>query len=284
MKIRLYLIICAAVVGVISCKRNPFVEQQLIAQVGDERLYVSDVSSIFSAPLTPQDSLQLLEQYVDAWVMRQLKMAQASRLFRDDEPEIESMIEDYRASLLTLRLDEYFVEERADTTLTDSELSDYYEAHKGEFALDRSLVKGVVVRLPANHSRLRQVRELMSGGNERQQDFLELSQKNGFDVQEVTEWMDFDDFLRLLPTNNRRDYDDMLSTGGVQEMRDGADMYLILVRSAIRRGGTMPLEMVRDDIRRVIMNQRRTDVIRGYEDSLRKVAIEKNELKLNFKE
>jgi hypothetical protein len=281
---RYLIIVTLAVVAAAGCRRlNPFAEEQLVAQVGDERLYVSDVAPIFTTPLKPEDSIKMLERYVDAWVMRQLKIGQAGELFRESEPEIDKMVEDYRIALLTHRLDQYHVDARIDTSLTDNELAEYYNAHHGTFALDRTLVKGVVVRLPANHPRRAQVRGLMGSGGEKYQDFLELSHKNNFTVNEVSEWMDFAEFLRLLPTNNRRDYEDMLTRGGVQEMRDGDDLYLVLIRSHIRRGQPAPLELVREDIRRVIMNQRRQEIVRAYEDSLRSAAIAEKELKINIK-
>jgi hypothetical protein len=271
-----------AVVAAAGCRRmNPFAEEQLVAQVGDERLYFSDVAPIFTTPLKPEDSIQMLRRYVDAWVIRQLKMQQADEILRDSEPEVDRMVEDYRAALLTHKLDQYHVDAKIDTSLTDNELEAYYAEHRGDFALDRTLVKGVIVRLPAGHPRRAQVRSLMGAGGERYQDFLELSLKNNFDVHDVTGWTDFAEFLRMLPTNNRHDYEDMLARGGVQEMRDGDDLYLVLIRSYIRRGEPAPIEQVREDIRRVMFNQRRQEIIRAYEDSLRSAALAEKKLKLH---
>ncbi len=279
-----YLIIATLLVMVLAtgCRRRNFAEQQLVAQVGDEKLYVSDVAPIFKTPLLADDSLKLLEQYADAWVMRQLKIQQADRVLRDAEPEIDQMVEDYRISLLTHKLDQFHVDAKIDTALTDSELTEYYDANKGAFALDRNMVKGVIVRLPANHPRRTQVRTLMTAGGDRYQDFLELSLKNNFEVHEVSTWMDFSEFLRLLPTNSLRDYDDMLDKRGVQEMRDGEDLYLVTIRSSLRRGEPAPLEQVKEDIRRVILNQRRQEIIRAYENEMYQTALESKKLKLNI--
>ena len=272
------------VVALAGCRRlSPFAEEQLVAQVGDQKLYLSDVTPIFTKPMQAEDSLKMLESYVGAWVTRQLKIQQADKLFHELEPEIEKMVDDYRTSLLVHKLDQYHVDARIDTSLTDNELAEYYAAHKSDFTLDKTLIRGVVVRLPANHPRRVQVGGLMASDDEKYQDFLELSRKNNFDVHEVSEWMDFADFLRVLPTNNRRDYEDMLSRGGVQEMRDGGDLYLIRIRSVVKRGEPSPLERVREDIRRVILNQQRQEIVRAYEDSLRSAAILEKRLKINLK-
>lgn len=279
----IYIIVCLAV-ALGACRRlNPFAEQQLVAQVGDERLYVSDVAEIFTTKLAPADSVKLLQQYVSAWVVRQLKMQQSDRLFRGDQPEIDEQVENYRISLLTHKLDQYYVDARIDTAITEHELTEYFHAHEPDFVLDRTLVKGIIVKLPANHPRAKQLRGLVStSGGERHQDFLELSKKNNFEVHEFTQWTNFTDFLDMLPTNNRREYDDMLDRAGVQEMRDGSDLYLIIISNAIRRGQTTPFEMVRADVQRLMLNQRRESIIRGYEDSLYKAAAEHKELKVNI--
>lgn len=277
------LIIIGTLVVLAGCRRlNPFAEQQLVAQVGDERLYLSDVAEIFTTRLSEQDSLRVLRQFVDAWVVRQLKMRQSERLFRGDQPEIDEQVENYRASLLTHKVDQYYVDARLDTALTDDALKEYYDAHKQDFPLDRALVRGIIVRMPANHPRVRQLRSLIdTGSDERHQDFLELSRKNNFEVHEMTEWTNFTDFLKMLPTNSLRDYDQMLDRAGLQEMRDGGDLYLIVVSASLKRGEPAPFELVRPDVQRLLLNQRRESIIRAAEDSLYKAAVARKELKVN---
>lgn len=277
------VLILMTIVAVGGCRRlNPFHEEQLLAEAGERKLYVSDVAQSFPAGLTPEDSLKLLELKVDSWVMRQLKTEQAEKLFTAAEPEIEQLVEDYRTSLLTLKLDDRHVNAKIDTTLTDDEIKGYYDAHRSDFILDRTIVRGVTVKLPAYHARKAQVKELMSASGDRYQDFLELSRKNGFEVREVDAWMDFTDFLRTLPTNSLRNYDDQLDKVGVQEMADGGDLYLVLIRSHLHRGDAAPVERVGEDIRRVVLNQRRQEIIRAYEDSIRTAALAAGTLKIRY--
>ena len=262
------LVLCIAAASV-SCRRiNTLFEEETVAKVGDAKLYMSEVRTIFTPDLTPQDSMKLLERYVDAWVKRQLKIQKAEEIFPEAIPEVERMVEDYRSSLLSYRLDQYYVDRRIDTLVTAEEVEVYYNGHLSDFVLDRSIVKGIIVKLPDNHRQKVKVRELMVGSGEKYQDFLELSRKNGFSVYEVASWMDFADFLNMLPTNKLRDYDDLLGKTGVQEMKDGDNLYLIVISSHMKAGETSPPERVGETIRRVIMNQRRQDIVRNYEDSI----------------
>ena len=268
------LSICCAMAVMPSCRRiNTLFDEDTVAKVGDAKLYMSEVRTIFTPDLTPQDSMKLLERYVDAWVKRQLKIQMAEQIFPEAVPEVERMVEDYRSSLLSYRLDQYYVDQRIDTLVTGEEVQSYYSDHQQDFMLDRTIVKGVIVKLPDNHRQKAKVKELMAGSGEKSQDFLELSRKNGFEVNEVNAWMDFADFLNMLPTNKLRDYDDLLSKAGVQEMKDGSDLYLIIINSHLKAGDTSPLERVNETIRRVMLNQRRQDIVRNYEDSIYNAAL-----------
>ncbi len=265
--------VCTALAGV-SCRQiNTLFEEEAIARVGDTKLYMSEVRTIFTPGLTPQDSLKLLELYVDGWVKRQLKIQKAEELFPEDAPDIERMVEDYRSSLLSFKLDQHYVDAQIDTAMTTGDVEAYYNAHLADFRLDRAIVKGVIVKLPANHRQRTQIKDLMVGRGEKYQDFLELSRKNGFEVREVAAWMDFADFLNMLPTTKLRDYDGMLAKTDVQEMKDGADLYYVLITEHLDAGDTSPVERVGETIRRVLFNQRRQEIIKNYEKNLYNEAV-----------
>ena len=258
----------------VSCRQiNTMFEEEELARVGDEKLYLSEIKTIFTPGLTPQDSLKLLERYVDGWVKRQLKIQKAEELFAADAPDVERMVEDYRSSLLSFKLDQYYVDAQLDTAMTDEDVKAYYNAHRADFKLDRAIVKGVIVKLPAAHRQRAQVKTLMAAKGEKYQDFIDLSRKNGFEVKEVAIWTDFSDFLNMLPTTKLRDYDGMLAKTGVQEMKDGDDMYYVLIAEHLDAGDASPVERVGETIKRVLFNQRRQEIIRNYEKDLYDVAV-----------
>lgn len=267
-----------------SCRRlsTLFDEEPLIARVGESKLHKADLRTIFAPGMTEQDSVKLLERYVEAWVKRQLKIQQAERLFPESAPDIERMVEDYRSSLLTYRLDQFYVDSRLDTMIAPESIEAFYNEHRSDFMLDRAIVKGVVVRLPADHRQRVQVRELMAGSGDKYQDFLELSRKNGFTVREFTAWTDFADFLNALPLSRLGSHDELLEKTTVQEMPDGGDVYYVLITESRRAGDAMPIERVSETIRRVITNQRRQEIVRSYEDSIYNAALSTRDVEIRI--
>ena len=148
----------------VSCKRfaNPFAGgDKVLAEVGGEKLYVHDLSSIFTPDMAPEDSVKILGSYVDRWVKMQLKIQEAERMFESSQQDIDRMVEEYRNSLLTHKVDQYYVDKLIDTLFTDSQIGEYYRKNQADFVLDKTLLKARVVRLPRSYGPKNKIKELM---------------------------------------------------------------------------------------------------------------------------
>ena len=82
------------------------------------------------AGLTGDDSVAFAELYVRKWIGKQLKLSEAEQLFSASADDIEAKVEAYRQSLLIRKLDQFYVDERIDTTFTEEDIAAYYNAHK----------------------------------------------------------------------------------------------------------------------------------------------------------
>lgn len=230
------------------------------------------MGSLFTpGPASPEDSLQLLESYVDRWVKRQLKIREAERRFSSAAPDIERQVEEYRGSLLTNKLDAFYVEQQLDTLCSEEQIEAYYDAHPREYLLDRPIVQGRVVRVSENFRQRARLRELLRWINEeRKADFMGMVEKNALAFTQTDGWMDYADFLTRLPAARRRSDADIFVGEGVQEIYDGAsDEWVYFIVTARREAGdALPLERAREMIVRAILAERRAEVIRHNEDSL----------------
>ncbi|MCD8072075.1 MAG: hypothetical protein LUE10_02665 [Alistipes sp.] len=176
----------------VSCNRTGSIDQErVVAKVGDKKLYESELYSIFPSGVAPEDSASLAQSYVDMWIKKQLKVREAENLFRGSTQEIDRLVEEYRNSLLTHRLEQYYVDTRLDSLYDLSSIEQYYREHQGEFLLDRPIVKGSVVRVPGSYRQMAELKALMSGNGQRYQDFLDTSLKNDFELHEFDSWTDF---------------------------------------------------------------------------------------------
>lgn len=266
-----------------ACRELPrYFGERPLARVGGSELFASELRRTLPEGLSSADSTAYARVLVDRWVRRQLKLQEAEQLFSSDEAEIDRKVEEYRQSLLIRRLEQFYVDRLVDTTYTEAEVAAYYDAHKADFKLDRTIVRGSVVRIPKEYRQKRRLRELLaSDAPARRQDLHDSCLKNECDLTDRSEeWIDYADFLSLLPTVRSQSYDGLLARSGVQEMADDGSVYYFRIDAVRRAGDAVPLERLRPTIRRVLFNQRQQQVIREHEESLYRHADEEGELQL----
>lgn len=255
-----------------GCQELPryFVGEEPVARVGERELTLAELQGSMPEGLSQEDSAAYARTFADRWVRKQLKLQEAEQLFSASAADIDELVEEYREALLIRRLDRYCIDRQVDTTFTEAEIAAYYEAHQADFKLDRTLVKGRIVRLPKSYRQPRRLKELMASTKESaQQDFHDLCLKNEFELSDHREgWIDYADFLTTLPTLRSKSYDELLTKSGIQEMTDATSLYWFQIDAVRRAGETTPLDRLRPTIRRILFNQRQQQVIRDHEEQL----------------
>ena len=280
------ILLFVALLGVTSCRELPdyLVGDDTIARVGRNELTLADMADVMPSNLQGEDSVVFVKQYVDKWIVRQLKVEEADRLFSGSEKDIERLVEDYRQSLLTGKVDQYYVDEQMGGDFTDEDIAEYYNTHKSDFTLDRTLVKGRIVCFPASYRQSKKLMEQMRKAATSQSDdktFSEVCQKNGFlVVDNRSEWVNFADFLANLPTTRTQEYDHLLDKLGVQEMKANDLRYYFDFTSVCRKGNVAPLEVVSENIRRILVTQRRSEIIKAHEEGIVKNAINEGHVRI----
>ena len=276
--------VAAGVLLLAGCRELPryFSSDTTIARAGGKELRLNDVRSVVPPGLSGEDSTAYMKVYVDRWIRKQLKLREAETLFSSSAGDIDRMVEEYRQALLIRQLDQHYVDRSIDTVFTADEISAYYNAHKGDFKLDRTIVKGRIVRFDASYRQAARLKTLMASKTPAfQQDFSDICEKNNFAVNDFREqWIDFPEFLSYLPTLRSQSYDSVLASTAVQEMRDSHSRYYFQIEAVMREGEPIPLERLSGTIRRILFNQRKGEIIRNHEEELYRRATEEGDVKL----
>lgn len=267
-----------------ACQELPryFSGDEVVARADDAELLRRDVEQVMPQGLSGEDSLAFVQVYIERWVHRRLKLHEAEQLFSSSADDIDRMVEEYRQSLLIRKLDQLYVDRLIDTTFTDEQIADYYSRHKADFRLDHIIVKGRIVRVPEHYRQLSHLKTLMGAAGERQQqDFLDICAKNSFELYDLSgEWVDFSEFLGILPTLRSESYERLLGTSAVQQMDSRDARYLFQITSTLREGDPIPLERLRPTIRRILFNSRQNEIIRAHEENLMRNAVEERRVRI----
>lgn len=257
-------------VGLSSCRLLN--EDEVVATVGKATLHASQLEAVTSG-LTGEDSLRAAESYTEQWVRRQVRAREATRVFSGEIQEVERMVEEYRTSLLVSRLEQNYLSTRLDTLVSDSVVKAYYDEHREEFVMDRTIVKGRIVRLPDSYRQSVKLFNLMGKkGAEEQQDFLDLCEKNNLELYTFDSWVDFDEFLSYLPVRRGKSNEALLSKSKIHEMADADSKYFIEVSAVTKKGERAPYERVAETVRRMLYGRRRSELLQNFSDSLYSAA------------
>lgn len=272
---------CAA-----SCQRLPdyFTGDVTLARAGENELHLRDVRSVVPVGVSGEDSAAYMNLYVERWVRKQIKLQEAEKLFSSSAADIDRMVESYRQALLIRKLEQHYVDSSVDTTFTDEQVRAYYNAHKADLKLDRTIVKGRIVRFGEGYRQSQKLKDQMASRTESvQEDFLDICAKNDFALNDFSvQWVDFPEYLSYLPTLQSQNYDGVLSPallGKVQEMRDSHSRYYFQIFEIRREGEPIPLERVSLTIRRILFNERQSEIIRTHEEELYRRSLEQGEVK-----
>ena len=270
-------VVCIAALAV-ACQELPnyFVDDNTVARVGRKELRLSDLEQVIPQSLTGADSANFAGAYIDKWIVKQLKLEESELIFSASASDIERKVEEYRQSLLIRKIEQYYIDNEPRTIVTDADIEEYYNAHKSEFRLDRTIVKGRVVSFDEKYRQREKLYDMMrSPKAERQKDFTDICIKNGFTLKELTEWTEWGDFLALLPTLRSRNYDTFLAKkmGEVQKMTSEGMIYYFQITEVLNKGDIQPLELSRETIGRVLSTQRQSEAIKGREETIKAQAL-----------
>lgn len=272
--------------GAVSCRELPdyLVGDDVVARIGRAELSTHEISAAVPQNLKGADSLSFVKQYTDKWLIRQLKMREADQLFSGAEKDIEKLVEDYRQSLLISKVDQYYIDEQMSDEVSAEDIAEYYNTHKSQFLLDRTLVKGRILRFDATYRQSTKLKTQMQKAATSQNDdkaFSDVCAKHNFMlIDNRAEWVNFADFLANLPIPRSQDNEPLLDKLGIQEIKTGSDRYYFDFTSVCRKGNVAPLEIVSENIRRILITQRRSQIIKSHEEQILKSAIEQGDVRV----
>ena len=79
-----------ALMAVVSCRELPdyLLGDDVVARVGRQMLTTEDIAEVLPAGVQGEDSVAYVRNYVDKWLVRQLKIQEASELFPESGHEL----------------------------------------------------------------------------------------------------------------------------------------------------------------------------------------------------
>ena len=254
-------------------------QTDVLASMEGHQLHRAEVESLIPRTVSAADSLLIAENYVKKWVKEQLVYEVAERNLSDEKMEIDQLVEDYRRSLIRYRYQERLVNERLKTDISEQDKQQFYEENPKLFTLEQGLIKGLFLKIPVDAPGLVDVKKWYKSSDE-----AALEKIEKYSVQNATiyeyfydKWVDFDEVMDNIPIYVS-DPATFLKGHKQVETADSSYCYLLNIAEYLVPGQTEPYESASPRIVEMLVNQRKVDFLRNFEDELYNEAVQKGKV------
>ena len=270
-----------AVAALPSCKAISSLihDGEVVARLGDHKLYRSELDDVIPKGTSPADSVNLANLYINSWVKDKAFLDIAQQRLSKEEKDVSKELEAYRQSLLRYRYEQRYINERLDTTVSKKQIDEYYGSHKESFKLERPILKARFMNIPKDSPNLQKIKKLMSSDN-----VEDVVAADSIAFNSTRRYHDYSngwiDAVKLAAEFGV-DYVQMLSQrgGNFIEMLDGdANISVAFIVDYRRAGEIAPVEYCEDRIKDIIISGRKHELLAGLERDL----IEDAKVKENF--
>jgi len=278
-----YLIMIIVIPAIFSCKYLNFSSDKVVAEVGGQTLLESDIRELIPQGTTPEDSVRMLEQYINTWAVNHLLLKKAESELSKSEKDVEQELEDYRSSLLVYRYENLYIESRLDTTITDDECREYYARHSANFTSNSTVVKARVIKVSQSSPNIPAIKNMYKANGIEEIDELERLCYSSADKYDNfgNNWVDISAIASTIPYD-LQSCERAASSGSYIETSDTLYKYFVYFLDKVSAGNIPPFEYYQPRIKEIILSKRKQELISDLEKTLIKEAIDNNTLKTNI--
>lgn len=249
-----------------------------VARVYDKFLYLSELEGVGRGAARPEDSLQMVKNYIDSWIRHNLLLRYAQDNLPEEEKVLNDQLRDYRESLLIYLYEKELLNDKLDTVVSESDIARYYEENKETFELKQAIaqVRYIILRMDTRIA-LDSVRQWMR--NSTPDNYPKL---RGFCNEHAVKysitdsiWYNMDELSALLPVD-QFNLENAQYNRSYLEVPDSGYAYLIKFEDYRIKGSDAPVAFVRDQITGIILNKRKLAFINTIHKSIYEEALNKN--------
>lgn len=255
----------------ISCKKEVNeVDNIAIARVNNAKLYKEDIKDLVPAGTSKEDSIVIVNDFIDRWASQKLLFNAAELNLSDEkQTELNKLVDQYKKDLYTKAYIEQLVYKSLDTVISENELNEYYEKNKENFKTNSPLVKMSYIQINKSNPKL----------NSLSNKFVNLSKENKESLKNSTIefksyafndsiWIDMNQVYEKLPVINVDNKENYIIAGKTVKFADSTDMYLIKTSKYIDKNQIAPFQYIKPTLQKVILNKRKTELINKFQKDI----------------
>ncbi|MBA3986138.1 MAG: peptidyl-prolyl cis-trans isomerase [Flavobacteriales bacterium] len=257
-------------------------DEDIVARVGDEYLYRSDIEMLTANIVSKEDSIFHANNFINRWASQKLLMRLARRnLSQEKLAEYEKLIDNYRTDLFTIGYKDIIATNQLNDRIREEEYEAFYEQNKQNFLLNENLIQFRYIHVDEKNSNLNKIKQQLSRFKLEDKEELE---KIGFQFNSSSLndsiWLPAASISDRIPVLGTEINEQLLKKSNYIELRDSLGVYLIHIKDVILRNEIAPLEYLKPTLQTVILNKRKLEFINNLEKDIINDAIKNKDFEI----
>lgn len=253
----------------------------VLAKVNSSKLLASDINTPYSKAISKSDSLNLVKAYINKWTSDEVFYQEALNYLSEEDLNIEKEIEKYKKELISYKFQTKLINEKLDTSISQSEIETYYNKNSQNFILKNNIVKVLYVKTPIKTPNLDKIKKLCNSTNAKdaqQLNTLCVQYANNFYTNNNT-WLMYDDLKKEIPQLKEiPEYN--IQNGKVFEFIDNTSFYFLKIIEIKSKNTLSPLNFEKNNIKSMLLNERKQKLINGIKKDFFEKAKSNNKIEI----
>jgi hypothetical protein len=265
---------------IFSCKNGsittPFDEGEIVASIGNKNLYSTDIQGIGLNAGGIDDSLQVVQAFIENWVRNNALLLEAEDNYTDNAT-LDKLVKDYRNSLLLYEYESRIVAESLDTVVTKDQIREHYNKYNDQYLLSNKIFKYWLAIVPAKASRLEKFYNDWRKGNEGE---IRKYCKEKSELCQFSDhkWNTESELHSFIPEGIFKS--SQYKKNAVLLKNHKGKEYFVKIFDVVGEGSVPPIEYIDSKIEKVILNNRKQEILNKVKDQLYKKQLNANNVKL----
>ena len=245
-------------------------------------LYQSELFNEVPLSLNEKDSAIFVDNYIHNWLVNQMIMEKSEEMIPQEVISVNKKINKYKLSLISYEFEQFYINKRLDTNISDFEIKEYYKNHLDDFVLNDYVVKCMYIMIPKTSKLYKDVKKNYHMVNEEMVDqMIKISQNENVNFYyNPEEWIFFDNLLKEIPLLEKYSKVEFIQKKKKTILEYNNNIYFVNIFDYIVKNGTSPLSFETDKIKSIILNQRSKDLRKKlrldlYDDGVKNNFVEK---------
>lgn len=255
---------------------------QVLARLGDDFFYESDLMDVLPTGLSYEDSIIFVKNRINNWAKEKLLFNKALVNLGDKKQEnLKQLIDSYKNELFSYSYQEMIVKSSMDTFVSEKSIREYYNLNKLNFKLNQEIIHARYLKINNENYNLKDVIKRFRRFKESDKSFLDsISLQFSSYYFNDSIWINKEVFFNKLPELNDRLKQNIVKNKLFYRLQDSLELYLINIKDFRLKNDVAPFNYIKSTLKQVLLNKKKLEFISKFEKELIEDALQQNEYEL----